>query len=71
MGTRGYKIVRYKGRYWVYYNHYDSYPENFGVKIVSRIPVDPAEYKGENSSFAADVLAISSSGPLIFSQDNG
>ncbi|KAM5431570.1 hypothetical protein McanMca71_004805 [Microsporum canis] len=45
MGTRGYKIVRYKGRYWVYYNHYDSYPENFGVKIVSRIPVDPAEYK--------------------------
>lgn len=47
MGTRGYRIVRYRGRYWIYYNHYDSYPEHFGARIVAEVPVDRKEYEGE------------------------
>lgn len=48
MGTRGYRIVRYRGRYWIYYNHYDSYPEHLGAGIVAGVPVDPKEYEGED-----------------------
>jgi hypothetical protein len=25
MGTRGYYVYKYKGKYYVFYNHYDSY----------------------------------------------
>ncbi|EFE33784.1 uncharacterized protein ARB_07249 [Trichophyton benhamiae CBS 112371] len=46
MGTRGYRIVRYRGRYWIYYNHYDSYPEHLGAGIVAGVPVDRKEYEG-------------------------
>ncbi|KAF3482372.1 F-box domain-containing protein [Arthroderma uncinatum] len=45
MGTRGYKIVRHRGRYWVYYNHYDSYPSYLGKNLLAVIPVDPEGYK--------------------------
>ncbi|KAI9769921.1 MAG: hypothetical protein M1840_003630 [Geoglossum simile] len=45
MGTRGFYIYRYKGRYYVYYNHWDSYPEGLGSWIVSDIPTDPDQYK--------------------------
>jgi hypothetical protein len=38
MGTRGQKVYRYKGRYFVYYNHMDSYPSYFGLKVLHQIP---------------------------------
>jgi hypothetical protein len=38
MGTRGYKVYRSKGRYFVYYNHCDSYPDCLGIGILRRIP---------------------------------
>jgi hypothetical protein len=38
MGTRGNKVYRYKGRYYVYYNHCDSYPDVFGLKVLHEIP---------------------------------
>ena len=38
MSTRGYKVYRYKGRYYVYYNHYDSYPSVFGLEVLHGIP---------------------------------
>jgi hypothetical protein len=38
MGTRGYKVYRHKGRYYVYYNHYDSYPSVFGLEVLHEIP---------------------------------
>ena len=38
MGTRGYKVYRHKGRYYVYYNHYDSYPSGLGLDILREIP---------------------------------
>ena len=38
MGTRGYKVYCYKGRYFVYYNHFDSYPNGLGVEILREIP---------------------------------
>ncbi|KAJ0420131.1 hypothetical protein BJY00DRAFT_313347 [Aspergillus carlsbadensis] len=45
MGTRGLLFIRWKGRYYVYYNHYDSYPEGLGEAIVENIPVTPEEYQ--------------------------
>jgi hypothetical protein len=38
MGTRGFKVYRYKGRYFVQYNHMDSYPEGLGVNLIGGIP---------------------------------
>ena len=60
MGTRGLRIVRHRGRYYVYWNQYDSYPEGLGKEIVSEIPKSPeafatwladqrAKYDAENS----------------------
>ncbi|KAF8493728.1 hypothetical protein F5888DRAFT_1722504 [Russula emetica] len=38
MGTRGNKVYRHKGRYYVYYNHWDSYPSGFGLQVLHEIP---------------------------------
>ena len=45
MGTRGYRVIRFRGRYYRFYNHRDSYPAAFGSGIVNRIPVDPKVYQ--------------------------
>jgi hypothetical protein len=45
MGTRGLKIVRFRGRYYVYYNSYDSYPQKLGQLLVEQIPADPRQYE--------------------------
>lgn len=37
MGTRGYIVVKFENRYYMIYNHFDSYPSNLGVKVVSII----------------------------------
>jgi hypothetical protein len=46
MGTRGLRIIVFRGRYFIYYNHYDSYLEGLGKDLVSNIPTDPEKYKG-------------------------
>ena len=38
MSTRGNKVYRHKGRYYVYYNHSDSYPSIFGLEVLHEIP---------------------------------
>ena len=47
MGTRGYLAYRFRGRYYVRYNSFDSYPQHPGIgsKLVNDIPVDPEEYQ--------------------------
>ncbi|KAF7289216.1 polymerase II transcription elongation factor [Mycena indigotica] len=45
MGTRGYRVYRYKRRYFVTYNHYDSYPRIFGVQVKKEVPSDAVEYQ--------------------------
>lgn len=45
MGTRGYRVIRFRGRYYRFYNHFDSYPEGLGTEIVSQIPTDPESYQ--------------------------
>ncbi|KAL4943355.1 hypothetical protein BDV06DRAFT_139357 [Aspergillus oleicola] len=45
MGTRGLLFVRCGGRYFVYYNHFDSYPQGLGEAIVAMIPADPDKYR--------------------------
>ena len=55
MGTRGYKIVRYDGRSFVFLNERDSYPARFGQEIVDGIPVDENGYQSE--SFTTSIYA--------------
>ncbi|KAN0111856.1 hypothetical protein V8E52_008062, partial [Russula decolorans] len=38
MGTRGCKVYRHKGRYFLYYKHHDSYPDRFGLQILRQVP---------------------------------
>lgn len=45
MGTRGYIVHRYRGRYYIRYNHFDSYYEVLGVGVVAGIPSDKEEYQ--------------------------
>ena len=45
MGTRGYLVYRYRRRYYVFYNHWDSYPVGLGKAIIETIPQDPTEFE--------------------------
>ncbi|KII85707.1 hypothetical protein PLICRDRAFT_45062 [Plicaturopsis crispa FD-325 SS-3] len=46
MGTRGFKSYRHKGRYFVRYNHFDSYPSGLGVQVLATIPTgDPQAFQ--------------------------
>ena len=45
MGTRGFKIIKFRGRYWIFYNHWDSYPDGLGQALVDDIPADDEEYQ--------------------------
>jgi hypothetical protein len=46
MGTRGLRIILFRGRYFIYYNHYDSYPEGLGQTLVCEIPLERQKYQG-------------------------
>ena len=37
MGTRGYYIFRYYNKYYVFYNHFDSYFSGLGADIVKEL----------------------------------
>ncbi len=37
MGTRGLYIFRYDGKWYVFYNHWDSYPSGLGQDIVKEL----------------------------------
>ena len=43
MGTRGYYIFRYQGKYYVFYNHFDSYFTGLGADIVKELQSWTAE----------------------------
>ena len=45
MGTRGYRVTRYRGRYYRFYNPSNSFPGLLGKRIVSQIPTDPEAYQ--------------------------
>ena len=45
MGTRGLRVYRLKKRYYVLYNHWDSYPDGLGKTIVAEIPSTPSDYQ--------------------------
>lgn len=37
MGTRGFYCICYRGIYYVFYNHWDSYFSNLGVNLINEI----------------------------------
>ncbi|KAL4787266.1 hypothetical protein BJX76DRAFT_31168 [Aspergillus varians] len=45
MGTRGLVFIRCNGRYYIYYNRWDSYDDGLGQAIVNKIPADPEKYQ--------------------------
>ncbi len=45
MGTRGLRIVRFRKRYYIFYNQYDSYPSGLGKQVVAEIPTDAVKYQ--------------------------
>lgn len=45
MSTRGFRIIKFKGRYWIFYNYQNSYPDGLGDWLVESIPADPEEYQ--------------------------
>ena len=47
MGCRGYKVYRHKGRSFFYYNHCDSYPSAFGLRVLHEIPRGVSKEKFE------------------------
>lgn len=50
MGTRGYFGFYFKGKYYLIYNHSDSYPAELGKNLVEQIKKFPErEYPGANS----------------------
>lgn len=52
MGTRGHFVIRCRGRYFVYYNQFDSYPEGLGNAIVHSIPVNHEEFRSKCNSYS-------------------
>ena len=45
MGTRGFRVVRFRKRYYIFFNRLDSYPEMLGTDIAAKIPGDAAKYQ--------------------------
>lgn len=45
MGTRGYRVVRFRKRYYRFYNQWDSYPEGLGKDLACGIPKDSQAYQ--------------------------
>lgn len=43
MGTRGYYVFKWRNRYYVFYNHWDSYLEGLGTDIVKELRTLPPE----------------------------
>ena len=45
MGTRGLRVVRFRKRYYKFYQQYDSYPTGLGSEVAVNIPTDAAKYQ--------------------------
>ena len=45
MGTRGYRIIKFRGRYWIFYNNWDSHPYGLGKWLVDSVPADHGQYQ--------------------------
>ncbi len=47
MGTKVFKITKFKSRNWIFYNAFDSEPEGLGESLVDNIPMNTEDYHGE------------------------
>ena len=45
MGTRGYRIIKFRGRYWIFYNNWDSHLYGLGQWLVDSIPAGHGQYQ--------------------------
>ena len=45
MGASGHRVIKFRGRHWIFYNDSDSFPEILGQWLVDSIPADPEQYQ--------------------------
>lgn len=45
MCTRGSRLVHFRGRYYRFYDKWNSRPDDYGSDIVNEIPIDEEEYQ--------------------------
>ena len=45
MGTRGLHVVRFRKRYYQFYQQYDSYPTGLGSEVAATIPTHAVKYQ--------------------------
>lgn len=53
MGTRGWLVFRYKGKYYVLYNWFDSYPSAMGYRIAAQLVTLVRSFHGDIRSACA------------------
>lgn len=58
MGTRGLYGVYYKGKYYIFYCHWDSYLDGLGVKIVEELKQAIAENRLDEWKNKIDLIKI-------------
>ncbi|KAF2818718.1 hypothetical protein CC86DRAFT_413608 [Ophiobolus disseminans] len=59
MGTNGLYLFRFRSRYYVFYNHWDSYPEGLGNTLVSMLEQKRAEYSEVEARLLGTYLNVS------------
>lgn len=58
MGTRGFVVIIYRGRYYLIYNHYDSYPEGLGKSLIIQLIKLLDKYEYDNLKLKISNLEI-------------
>ena len=69
MGTRGWIIFKYKGKYYVFYNNWDSYPEK-PSGLGNRLIIDLKKYNSEQLIELLDVC-VNTIGDIKDNNENG
>jgi hypothetical protein len=69
MGTRGLFAFLYKGKYYVFYNHYDSYPAGLGNDLINEIKKAIVENRLDEWKEMLTLMRIIKEGDVPTSED--
>src|SRR5437764_13142354 len=68
MATRGFYCFRYKGLYYMIYNHWDSYPEGLGETLVNQLRnIDPQDLRNMIDNTIVVILNENGQFPVLSS----